>query len=429
MNQQNNQTIRRSRRHTTIIPASHWISIGYSQDEAIAIETFQNDIKKHCDEDDNTIHLYGGNTGMIPYHDMLMPHWQKFAKGLNGRPSEIDLQIYSYSMPQSVLDVMLPSLQSMNLISLALSDVGLGNEGLLRSSHFLNENTRLTKFIIGWDIIDLSVAPFFSDAIKNHPSLEAIGFGNNCGLNNTAVLKTILEGCKRLNYIAISKNNLRSEAVATIVDFLRGNHRTESLHLDSNEISNDDALLLASALMNNTNVKRLSLKMNDITEEGEKTLLKTLFDPTSMDSIVKSNHIRRIYIYDTKNATVRRQRPPLGKEVIKINRGDYTIQQKIRKKVVLALCGVDGSLFDLSYFYDLSLQLMPRVLELIQEHSESRTKSKACRETPKQLEKDALSRLFHTLRGWELPLLFENLRTLSVNKAAGKRKRRKTCRY
>ena len=80
-----------------------------------------------------------------------------------------------------------------------------------------------------------------------------------------------------------------------------------------------------------------------------------------------------------------------------------------------------GGLFDLSHFNDLLLQLMPRVLELIQEHTTTRRRS---RNTPIQLEKDALSRLFHTLRGWELPLLFENLHRPSAN--GGKRKKRKT---
>ena len=107
----------------------------------------------------------------------------------------------------------------------------------------------------------------------------------------------------------------------------------------------------------------------------------------------------------------------------------------------MALCGVDGSLFDLSHFNDIPLQLMPRVLELIQKHSESRTEMLTSMPIlnsnelldlsvegvesyfRKQLEKDALSRLFHTLRAWELPLLFENSWNSS---GSGKRKRRKT---
>ena len=132
-------------------------------------------------------------------------------------------------------------------------------------------------------------------------------------------------------------------------------------------------------------------------------------------------------------------RPLLERELLTINDGNYniglpelaidhgkgyTIGQKIRKKVVLALCRQDGELFDLSHLNDLPLQLMPRVLELIQEHSWARTKS--VNNMPLQLEKDALSRLFHTLRGWELPLLYENL---SIKKeTAGKRKRKRRTR-
>jgi len=161
---------------------------------------------------------------------------------------------------------------------------------------------------------------------------------------------------------------------------------------------------------------------DDITEVGKKTLLEALYDPTSMDSIVKSNHSCRAYVHDTDNPSVVAQRPPIETEVLTTNDDrDMSIKQKIRKKVVLALCGVDGSLFDLSHLNDLPLQLMPRVLELIQEHTEARTR--AIKTMPNQLEKDALTRLFHTLRGWELPLLFENLRVSSATDTTRKRKR------
>ena len=51
MNQQvNNQPVRRSRRLATIIPASHWISLGYSQNDAQAMEELQNAMRKYCDE-------------------------------------------------------------------------------------------------------------------------------------------------------------------------------------------------------------------------------------------------------------------------------------------------------------------------------------------------------------------------------------------
>jgi len=234
-----------------------------------------------------------------------------------------------------------------------------------------------------------------------------------------AILEKILEGCKRMKHLSITGEEIRSETVGVLADFISGNHPTEVMFLNDNKITDSDSSLLASALENNTNLIQCDLSGNDITKVGQKKILKALYDPTSMDSIVESNHICRMYAYDIKNATVVAQRPHIEREVFNINKGDYTIGQKIRKKVVLALCGVDGELFDLSHLNDLPLQLMPRVLELIQKHTRSRTK--VVKNRPIRLERDALSRLFHTLRGWELPLLFENL--IPKKGAAGKRKR------
>jgi len=134
---------------------------------------------------------------------------------------------------------------------------------------------------------------------------------------------------------------------------------------------------------------------------------------------------------------------------LRINKEDYSIGQKIRKKVVLALCGPNRELFDLAFLNGMPLELMPRMLELIQEYGRTRTEAFRCmmpdgREdevleaidryigpwpSSKQLEKEALSRLYHTLRGWELPSLFVNLNTPPANVTTEKRKRRKTCRY
>ena len=94
MNQQNNSQPaavlpRRSRRLATIIPASHWISIGYSNEDAQAMEKLQNDMKKYGDVgiDETEIELAGANAAdvTLPHHEILLPHWQKFANGLRGR--------------------------------------------------------------------------------------------------------------------------------------------------------------------------------------------------------------------------------------------------------------------------------------------------------------------------------------------------------
>jgi len=76
---------RRSRRLATFFtPASHWISIGYSNEDAQLMERLQNDIKKYCeDNDDNTeIDLRGRMEpgAVLPHHDMMLPHWKKLFK-------------------------------------------------------------------------------------------------------------------------------------------------------------------------------------------------------------------------------------------------------------------------------------------------------------------------------------------------------------
>ena len=457
MNLQNNNNQvtlpRRSRRLATIIPASYWISIGYSEADAELMEQLQNDIKKYCDGGDannDEIYLKGRHEiGLtLSHHDIMLPHWKKLAKALEKRTNMTEVVISGISLPLPVLDIIFPALQSTNLENLVLSAASLhsdGSAGYQRLTSFLRENTSLKEIFL-WDVIDnMSVATSLSGAIKNHPTLEKLMLLGG-GLNEIPALETILNGCTELNHLGFVLNHLGSEAVTLLADFISSNHPVEAIDLERNNITNSDANLLALALKKNTNLKWLDLNKNDITEEGEKALLKVMFDKTSIDSIVESNHGCSVYTYDTNDdpSLITVQRGLLEQEVLKINRGEYSIKEKIRMKVVLALCGVDGGFFDLSHFNDIPLQLMPRVLELVQEHSQSRKGARVMpiqsllamlEESPSfdfvqhfriQLEIDALSRLFHILRGWELPSLFVNLNNAAAIVSTRKRKRRKT---
>ena len=151
MNQQNNQPVppRRSTRLATIIPASHWISMGYSELDARLMEKLQQDMKNYCDSSDEIqIKLEGrmGPTAVLPYHDLLLPHWNRLFNELNGRTSTKRLFSTGISLPAPVLDIMFPVLQSMNLEVLGLIKVGWGREGFLKLSSFLRENTSIKHF-------------------------------------------------------------------------------------------------------------------------------------------------------------------------------------------------------------------------------------------------------------------------------------------
>lgn len=208
MNQQNdhNQAVipRRSRRLATFIPASHWIAIGYSNEVAQLTEKLQNDMKKYCDGSGHTVVELRGrrvNNLPLPYHDMMLPHWQKLFKAIQGRSNVDTIYIIDICMPISVLDMIFSAVQ---LQKLQLIGVNLGNEGLLRVVAFLEDHSSasLHRLALGWDAIDESVATPLADALKNHPTLERIGFAK-CELNNVAVLKIMLEGCKTKKNLAI----------------------------------------------------------------------------------------------------------------------------------------------------------------------------------------------------------------------------------
>ena len=432
--------------------------MGYSWNDAQEMENLHKNIKKCIDgEYSEPHHLLITRSGedfdyVVPHHDIIIPRWKELAKSLI-RGTLIEqvhikrFSIVGVSLPVSVLDIIFPAIQSMKLDELSLVDVGLSNAGMLRLSSFLRENRTIWNLIIGVNgVDDLSVASSLSDAISNHPKLLSLSAGR-CGSNiMSGIVPKILNGCGKLEQVDLNlDSDFVSEGITAISDFIRCNHPAMVLiKMTRQKIKDSDISVLATALKENTNLQMLDLRNCDVTEEGAKALLKSMFDPTSMDSIMECNHRcvphtfnvthqqfpNQIIPYDIYRSAIQIQRSLLEIEVLYINgmineNGvDISIQQKIRMKVILALSGVDGSLFDLSHFNDLPLQLMPRALELIQEHTMHRTRAVTVRRLPRQLEKDSLSRIFHTLRGWELPLLFENLNKTSTN--GGKRKKRKT---
>ena len=270
------------------------------------------------------------------------------------------------------------------MTTLHLISTNIGSDIFHHLSTFLQVNTTLTKLDIGGGdgIPDVSVASSLSDAIHNHPTLEELEFVC-CDLlsGNTNILRRILEGCTKLKTLMITyEDEMSNEGATAVADFIERNHPAEGIMLNVNNLSDSHTKILASSLKRNTNLRVFDLKEDgNYTETGRKILLDVLFDATSMDSIVTSNHSCILMSQDMNNfwssLDVLSTRSDLEVEIEKINRlEDASISQKIRRKVVLALCGTDGELFDLRHFNDIPLQLMPRVLELIQEHSGPRTK-------------------------------------------------------
>ena len=117
-----------------------------------------------------------------------------------------------------------------------------------------------------------------------------------------------------------------------MANFIGGNYSVNFLRLIDNDISDSDTPLLASALKRNTRIGTLDLSDNNITDAGRKVLLKAVFDTTSMDSIVESNHLCNVRAYTDMD----QEMTAVEAEILLINtEKDDSIGKKIRKKVVL----------------------------------------------------------------------------------------------
>ena len=234
--------LRRSRRLATIRPISDWISIGYSEDDAQTMNHLQQEMKYYCDNEEDMIVLQIGDdppNSRYQHNDWMIPHWKAFFKAIQRQRTLVDtFYIRHIHLPVSVLDMMFPALQSMNLEKLGLKDTDLGSDGLQRLISFLERDSSLNDLYIdfnGDNIDDVSVASSLSDVLKEHSTLNKLLLYNG-GLNNATILRIILEGCTRLHHVELN-DKLGSEAVGVLADFICGNNPTEYLFLQHNKIT------------------------------------------------------------------------------------------------------------------------------------------------------------------------------------------------
>ena len=106
------QPLRRSRRLATIIPASDWISIGYSENDAQTMNQIQQDMKffRVFEEDTVVLGVDSPNSG-YQHNDWMIPHWKELFKALRGRTLVDTFYIRHIHLPVSGLDMMFPALQ------------------------------------------------------------------------------------------------------------------------------------------------------------------------------------------------------------------------------------------------------------------------------------------------------------------------------
>lgn len=291
-----------------------------------------------------------------------------------------------------------------------------------------------------------SNAKLLKQCLEKNATLEQLCLGSNSFGLSDRVLSTVLSGIKSsalLTHLDLSGNEIRRmPSVKLLAKYLSSKSQTLiELNLNNNSIPGKPAIIIMQALKKNTTLEHLSLRRNNITDQsvpaitdllthnttlrsldlfnnnfkvkgGRKTLLNALCDPTSLDSITNnSNHTCSLTIVGRNYGGTHET------ELTKMN----TLEnegQTIRYKVVFAMCKLNKELYNPRIFDDVPLELMPKLLELVQQEVGCKGFGNGIVDSVKKRNTiNRLNRLYETIHQWpSFPLLF--------SRGPGKKKRK-----
>jgi len=395
------------------IPASYWIERGFVEEEyADRMIEFLGKMKEYAHqlrrgESPKKINLVFTNDHML-HDDILLPHWKEFTDALvqyqkyNHREDYgIDiLRIGNVQLQQEVLDMLSPALQTLDIKSLVLGG-NIGSDLVSFMADIIQHNSYIQGIVWDNQIESVDDMKKLCKAIKKSTSFTSLALINCFDGNNLQMMQTILDASHQLGKLVLNNNGIGTVGTNLIADFLTSNPPLKRLYLKNNDLNDTDAALLANALQSNTSLERIDLEgNNDITAIGRQALLKSVFNVSSLNACVASNHMCWIY--------------GLNPNISKIN--NYSQSSTNREnKIFTMLSATDEGFFNMNCLGDVSYKLIPRVMRLAQKFTEATPDlSEIYFEQTGQrsadwdkLDEDTvpITSIFELLRGWAVPSL------------------------
>jgi len=397
------------------IPWSHWEHQGFDANYITGVKHFLNVIKNQtCQLRIGTIEKVRGSRcvhlgtfdDMLLRHDnILMPHWIEFTNALQlyYNIEKFELTFTNIQLTPSVKQLLSSSLKGKPISALNLENIRFvsARGGIDFATECIKSIQQLEQFEwINNNLIESTAdASYLLNAVISHPSINNIrftfghSFGNN--IDGYEVLCSILTSSKDFISIDFSGNRIQTRGGSEIPDYIAMNTSLTHLYLEENNLNDEDAMLIAQALKDNNSLKEIHLERNvGITDVGRNALLKTMYDPTSLNSLSDCNHT--CYIYGIN--------PPSG---IPTNNNSVEWEHLRGGKIfhLLSSRNAEGSNvyhLNLEWSDDDSLVLVPQVLGCIFRHSFNSAQfgGNPARFKP-------ISIIYEIIRGWKMPELFE----------------------
>jgi hypothetical protein len=332
--------------------------------------------------------------------------------------------------------------------SLDIGHADFGSEGAAMVAGFLGKKTSLSAICISAAPLDKESSSLITKNLGKNKSIERLSLTSN-DIKLSSILcgtKKVAESLSWLTHLEITSNSLPTQSAKAMAKFFeKAESRLISLNLSKNRISTNAASILLPAIKEHTSIQHLDLSDNRLNddvvstivdllernsnllsldlagnkslkgdvrerhvwdwrersykvipgyENGRSRIVKgALFDTTSLETVANSNHICNVKSAPSDFHEDR---------ALKINALDITEGKKIRYKAVLAINEVQPDLYDPRNFASIPLELMPKLLELVQQELDFQRDS-TIRLVPK---KSSLNCIYEVVTTWNTPLLF-----------------------
>ena len=301
---------------------------------------------------------------IVLLHDnILLPHWEEFADALKCYkldPKGYGDQMFSTENVQlhsSVLDMLKEAFDDIQFKTLGfIRSFVDNNDGLKFLSHHIQINPRLKYIHWSNNPVDNVESIYqYLNVINDHPTLSEIPCDQICGegLNGYDILPAVislLHGSKTYK-VELDSNNIRTNGGTLLSDLIMKNTpRLQILSLKDNHFTDNDIKLMSDALKHNTNLESIRFG-EDMSDTSRSKLLQVIFDETSCNALVNSNHVCNIegfrFDYDINNSSVS---------------SSDTLGKKIRKKlyILFSMRNREGS-----NLHHLNLELGDDLLKLL----------------------------------------------------------------
>eukprot|EP00984_Skeletonema_dohrnii_P001808 scaffold594_cov71-Skeletonema_dohrnii-CCMP3373.AAC.6 len=359
----------------------------------------------------------------------------------------VDLSSCGLGRNDEILSVILKGCKKLN--GLDLSGNEFGSKSLAIIAKFLSTHKTITILNLGGSGFDDESVTSLNKAVEKNKTLTELSLASTKITLSTSIQRSLVLNDKLL-HIDLSKNSLGANGAKYIAKHLKKNPPLSILSLRRCSLPNKSAEGLCNALKRNTNLAHLDLNYNNFNDRsvpffadalrnnstllsfhmsgnnikvksGRKDLIQlALCDPTSLQSIAESNHTCLVTLNSGKNGNFHTNEDKFRSINALENEG-----QKIRYKVIAALFTLKTIEFNPREFQHIPLELMPRLLELVQLEMGYGKYGRGVWKAPVRAKgsNPRLARVYEVIRGWSMmPSLFARGPGKRKKKAAKKRK-------